>query len=123
MPKPNPVLDFEIDRSTIQYVGADLQRPECILAEPDGTLWSADARGGVMRIARDGSQRIVAQRRSQHVEGTHSEAGRYLEGTRPNGLALARNGDILISIFTDCPELMTRDGDSRVLADRSMACR
>jgi hypothetical protein len=32
-----------------------------------------------------------------------SEASRYLEGTLPNGLAFARNGDILISNFgTDC---------------------
>ena len=47
-----------------------------------------------------------------------SEATRYLEGTLPNGLAFARNGDILISNFgTDCLEMMTRDGDSRVLAD------
>ena len=43
----NPVLDFEIDKSLIRYVGEGLQRPECILAEPDGTLWAADARGGV----------------------------------------------------------------------------
>jgi sugar lactone lactonase YvrE len=36
----------------------------------------------------------------------------------PNGLAFARNGDILISNFgTDCLEIMTRDGESRVLAD------
>jgi hypothetical protein len=52
----NPVLDFGIDKSALQYVGHDLQRPECILAEPGGVLWSADARGGVMRIAPDGSQ-------------------------------------------------------------------
>ena len=45
----NPIHDFEIDKSAIQYVGHDLQRPECILAERDGTLWSADARGGVAR--------------------------------------------------------------------------
>jgi gluconolactonase len=114
----NPVLDFGIDKSTLQSLGHDLQRPECILAEPDGTLWSADARGGVMRIAPDGSQRIVTQRRSQSFEGAHSEAARYLEGTLPNGLAFARDGDILISNFgTDCLEIMTRDGESRVLAD------
>jgi hypothetical protein len=65
----NPILDFGIDKSTLQYVGYDLQRPECILAEPDGVLCSADARGGVMRIAPDGSQRIVTQKRSQHFEG------------------------------------------------------
>jgi sugar lactone lactonase YvrE len=114
----NPLLDFGIDKSALQYVGYDLQRPECILAEPDGVLWSADARGGVMRIAPDGSQRMVAQRRSQHFEGAGSEADRYLQGTLPNGLAFARNGDILISNFgTDCLEIMTRDGESRVLAD------
>jgi sugar lactone lactonase YvrE len=114
----NPILDFGIDKSTLRYVGHDLQRPECILAEPDGALWSADARGGVMRIAPDGSQRIVTQRRSEHFEGANSEASRYLEGTLPNGLAFARNGDILISNFgADCLEVMTRDGESRVLAD------
>jgi sugar lactone lactonase YvrE len=38
--------------------------------------------------------------------------------TSPNGLAFARNGDFLIANFgTDRLELMTRDGESRVLAD------
>ena len=55
----NPLLDFEIDRSAIAFIGRDLQRPECILAEPDGTLWSADARGGVVKIGPNGSQQIV----------------------------------------------------------------
>ena len=35
----NPILDFGIDRGALGYVGEGLQRPECILAEPDGTLW------------------------------------------------------------------------------------
>jgi sugar lactone lactonase YvrE len=99
-------------------VGHGLQRPECILAEPDGTLWSADARGGVVRISADGSQQIITQRSSAEFQNAHSEAKRYLEGTLPNGLAFARNGDFLISNFgTDCLELMSRDGSSRVLAD------
>jgi len=99
-------------------VGHGLQRPECILAEPDGTLWSADARGGVVRISADGSQQIITQRSSAEFQNAHSEAKRYLEGTLPNGLAFARNGDFLISNFgTDCLELMSRDGTSRVLAD------
>ena len=58
----NPILDFEIDRSALNYVGHDLQRPECILAEPSGALWVADARGGVVRI-QDGEQQIITQRR------------------------------------------------------------
>jgi sugar lactone lactonase YvrE len=115
----NPILDFGIDPSALQYIGHDLQRPECILAEPDGTLWAADARGGVARITPDGQQQIITQTRSAHFQHAGSEATRYLEGTLPNGLAFARNGDFLISNFgTDCLEVMSRDGASRVLADR-----
>ena len=113
----NPILDFGIDKRSLRYVGCGLQRPECILAEPDGTLWSADARGGVVRIA-NGSQQLITQTHSEHFERAASEASRYLEGTLPNGLAFARSGDILISNFgTDRLELMSRDGSSKVLAD------
>jgi sugar lactone lactonase YvrE len=119
MTAPNPILDFGIDRSSIRYVGEGLQRPECILAERDGTLWSADARGGVVRLAPDGTQTITTQQQSAHFTNADSEATRYLTGTLPNGLAFARNGDFLISNFgTDRLELMRRDGASRVLADR-----
>jgi gluconolactonase len=58
----NPINDFEIEKSAIQYVGNDLQRPECILAERDGTLWAADARGGVARLGPDGTQEIITQK-------------------------------------------------------------
>ena len=113
----NPILDFGIDKNTLRYIGQDLQRPECILAEHDGTLWSADARGGVVKITPDGKQQIVTQRRSGHFERADSEARRYFEGTLPNGLAFNRNGDFLISNFgTDCLEIMTREGESRVIA-------
>jgi len=116
--KYNPITDFDIDKEKVRYIGCDLQRPECILAERDGTLWSADARGGVVRLSADGRQEIVTQKRSDHFQSAGSEASRYLQGTLPNGLAFARNGDFLISNFgTDCLELMSRDGDSRVLAD------
>ncbi|MBV8828846.1 MAG: SMP-30/gluconolactonase/LRE family protein, partial [Acidobacteriaceae bacterium] len=95
-----------------------LQRPECILAEPDGTLWSADARGGVVRLSPDGHQQVITQRHSDRFEFSGTEASRYLQGTLPNGLAFARNGDILISNFgTDRLEIMSRDGTSKVLAD------
>lgn len=114
----NPILDFEIDKPSIEYVGHDLARPECILAERDGTLWAADARGGVTKIGPDGSQETIAQKTSEHFAQAASEASRYLEGTLPNGLAFARNGDLLISNFgTDRLELMSRDGATTVLAD------
>jgi gluconolactonase len=114
----NPVLDFEIDKAAIRYVGQGLQRPECILAEPDGTLWAADARGGIARINPDGTQQIVTQKHSSSFAGARNEAARYLTGTLPNGLAFAADGSFLISNFgTDCLETMTRDGETRVLAD------
>jgi sugar lactone lactonase YvrE len=113
----NPILDFGIDPSALHFVGRDLQRPECILAEPDGTLWSADARGGVVRIDPDGHQETITQTRSHHFQSADSEASRYFDGTLPNGMAFDRNGDFLISNFgTDCLERMSRDGSSRVIA-------
>ena len=72
-----------------------------------------------MRISPGGAQQIVTQKQSGHFEDAGSEATRYLTGTLPNGLAFARNGDFLIANFgTDRLELMTRSGESRVLADR-----
>jgi sugar lactone lactonase YvrE len=117
MSSSNPLRGWQVDRAAIRTVGRDLQRPECILAERDGTLWSADARGGVMRIAPDGRQQLVAQHVDARFERGGSSPDKYmLEGTLPNGLAFARNGDILIANFgTDAIERMTRDGHSQTL--------
>jgi len=51
----NPIDGFAIDPDSITYIGEDLKRPECVLAEKDGTVWSADERGGVVKINPDGS--------------------------------------------------------------------
>lgn len=116
---PNPLLDWRVDPAAIRYVGRDLQRPECILAARDGALWSADARGGVMRIAPDGTQTLIALKPDPHFDPVADAAASLLAGTLPNGLAFARNGDILIANFgTDRLEVMTRTGEVRVLADR-----
>jgi gluconolactonase len=115
----NPIRDFGIDRAELHYIGKDLQRPECILAERNGTLWAADARGGVVKILPDETQEIINASASDLFDGAPSEAARYLEGTLPNGMAFARNGDFLIANFgTDRLEVMTRDGQTRVIADR-----
>ena len=118
MAAPNPIDGFTVDTAGLSYVGEGLQRPECILAERDGSLWSADARGGVVHIRPDGSQRLVTQTEATDFFAATDEETRFVSGTLPNGLAFARNGDILISNFgTDRLEIMTRDGASRVLAD------
>lgn len=116
--EPNPLREFRVDPARIGAAGRDLQRPECILAERDGTLWSADARGGVMRIAADGTQSLITQAPDPHFDLPASTANNLLSGTLPNGLAFADNGDILISNFgTDRLERMTRSGETRVLLD------
>ncbi|MFT3763048.1 MAG: SMP-30/gluconolactonase/LRE family protein [Pseudoxanthomonas sp.] len=113
--RSNPLRDWAVDRADIRHVGVGLQRPECILAEADGTLWTADARGGVMRINPDGSQQLIAQ---TGVSNDGSAQDLILGKTLPNGIAFDRNGDILIANFgTDAIELMTRDGRSRTLYD------
>ena len=107
---------WTVEPDAITFVGRDLQRPECILAEPDGTLWTADARGGVMRIAPDGSQSLVAQEIDTSFSDSRSAARYTMNGTLPNGLAFDRGGDILIANFgTDAIERMTRDGRSTTL--------
>lgn len=114
----NPIDGFEIDPASLKTIGTDLQRPECILAEPDGSLWSADARGGVVHIRPDGSQTLIAQDAATVFSDASDDASRFTTGTLPNGLAFARNGDILISNFgTDRLELMKRTGQSEVLFD------
>lgn len=116
--QPNPIIGFQVDPAHIRYIGKDLQRPECILAEKDGTLWSADARGGVVKIAPDGSQKLISQTFQTQFSDAADDASRFTQGTLPNGLAFARNGDILISNFgTDVLEVMTRDGKTRLMYD------
>jgi gluconolactonase len=116
----NPLAGFTVDRAAISFLGDGLQRPECILAERDGTIWAADARGGVMRIAPDGAQSFVGPK-SELSPGGAGFDERYVQtrGSLPNGLAFDRNGDFLIANFgTDRLDVMTRDGATRVLIDQ-----
>ena len=70
-----------------------------------------------MRINADGSQQLIAQQPDTRFTEQAAGAGRYIfEGTLPNGIAFARNGDFLIANFgTDALELMNRDGQTRTL--------
>ncbi|MCC6075114.1 SMP-30/gluconolactonase/LRE family protein [Pseudomonas sp. GCM10022188] len=117
--KRNPLKGWQVDPATIQFVGHDLQRPECIIAQPDGTLWAADARGGVMRIAPDGSQQLLAPQ--QESRGEVSFEQRYVQSqgaSLPNGLALSAEGDFIICNWgLDRIERLDRQGRLQVLHD------
>lgn len=114
----NPLKGWQVDRAQIRTIGQDLQRPECILAQRDGTLLVADARGGVMRIDADGGQRLIVPARAAVAGAEAGFEDRYVmaKGSLPNGLALLENGDIVIANWgTDSVELMTREGTLRTL--------
>ena len=108
--KNNPLDGFVVDRAAISYIGADLRRPECILAEKDGTLWAADARGGVLAITPDGAQRLVLPTVAGVAQADPTSV--------PNGLAFDADGAILIAnIGADRLERLTRDGRLEILAE------
>lgn len=116
---PNPLKGWQVDRESIGYIGEGLQRPECILAHPDGRLFSADARGGVVEIAPDGAMTLIAQRRSDHFDLSSDPATSLLTGTLPNGLAFDKDGNFLIANFgTDRLERMRFDGSTQVVLDQ-----
>ena len=112
----NPLNGWAVDVAGIRTIGADLRRPECILAERDGTLWSADARGGVMCIRPDGTQQLIAQTGHDVIDARDPTSLILSSATLPNGVAMNRAGDFIIANFgTDAIEWMRRDGKSRTL--------
>jgi hypothetical protein len=40
------ISGFTLDVDELGWTGEDLQRPGSVVAEPDGTLWASDGRGG-----------------------------------------------------------------------------
>lgn len=115
----DPLVGWQVDRRDIRYIGEGLERPECILAEPDGTLWAADGRGGVVRIDPDETQQLILQSTISRNDAQSFE-DRYVHtmGSLPNGLAFDIEGNFLVANFgTDALELMSRDGRTRTLID------
>lgn len=114
----NPLDGFRVDPATLGFLGEGLERPECILAERDGTLWVADGRGGVTRIDPDGAQALILQGEANTATGFHDRLV-AAEGSLPNGLCFDQDGTILIANWgTERLERMTRDGRTEVLLDQ-----
>jgi sugar lactone lactonase YvrE len=53
------IKDFTLDLSDLSFVFSGLSRPESIIAERNGVLWTSDNRGGVTRIDPDGSMQTI----------------------------------------------------------------
>ena len=84
MPLPSPPA-LPLPLAALSFAGAGLVRPECVLAAGDGTLYTADWRGGVAATHPDGSHVLFAGA---------LPGGRPL---RPNGIALRRDGSFLLA--------------------------
>ena len=85
---------FTLEIDELGWTGQDLHRPESVVAEPDGTLWVSDGRGGVTRIDPDGGQVLLAG-----------------WGGEPNGLAIDPDGNLVTAnIGLGRVQRMTRDG-------------
>jgi gluconolactonase len=96
-----PLGDWKLEIKDIGWHADNLSRPECVVAERDGTLWASDNRGGLARITPD---------------GRHSVVGRL--GGAPNGFALERGGSFAIANIDDGKvHRLHRDGRSEVLLD------
>jgi gluconolactonase len=110
---PNPLIGWQVDPTRIRTIGRDLSRPECVLAEADGSLWTADGRGGVVHIRPDGNQQLIIPVADSSLAGGANPGRGLVGGSLPNGLAFARNGDLLIANFgTDVLEVMTRSSQN-----------
>ncbi|MCO5090230.1 SMP-30/gluconolactonase/LRE family protein [Bosea sp. (in: a-proteobacteria)] len=97
----NPISTFKVAAADLSWTGSDLGRPECILAEPDGTLWVADNRAIVTKIAPDGSQSRLGEMPPM-----------------PNGMALEREGSLLVANLETGEFLrMLPDGGKQLLLD------
>lgn len=95
------MFTFTLRPEDFRFVGRGLSRPECIVAQRDGTLWVSDNRAALTRIDPGGRQTLV---------GTMS-------GT-PNGFALEKDGSFLVANIEDGRLYRQfRDGRHEVVLD------
>lgn len=69
----------------LAQTGSGLNRPECVLAARDGSLYTGDWTLGIARIAPDGTTAPAV------------ETDLIAQGFRPNGIAMTADGDFLFA--------------------------
>ena len=74
-----------IDPAAVRRVGSGLNRPEGVVTNAAGDIFTADWRGGVAHLKADGTQTLY---RGEIASGRPS---------RPNGIALRRDGSFLFA--------------------------
>jgi sugar lactone lactonase YvrE len=87
--------------SEVNFLGADLNRPECLLCTSNGDIFSADWRGGVARSRPDAPQELY-------------QAAGGAEAIKPNGIALQRDGSFLVTNLDETGGVFRLDRDGRL---------
>lgn len=83
-----PAAPLSLD--SISWIGRGLVRPECVVVGPDGTLYTADWRGGVASIALDGGVTLL--------KADVGDGGPLLQ---PNGIARLPDGSFLLADLSE----------------------
>lgn len=114
----NPLAGWLLDRSEVHYRGEGLVRSECIVASRDGNLWAGDGRGGIMQIAPDGKQRLIAPLVvNESAISDHALLGN--SGAHvPNGFAMVGDRFVFADIAGGAIVEMDYAGQVRVILDR-----
>lgn len=95
------MVNFRVALEDITFVGSELSRPECVIAERDGTLWVSDNRAAFTRIAPDGQQVLLGSM-----------------GGKPNGMAMGADGCIYMANIAHRKFYrVQRDGQHEVFLD------
>ena len=96
------IKDFTLQLDQLQFVGQDLNRPESVISEKDGSVWVSDARGVATRIDPDGTQTLLGD-----------------IGHEPNGLAMDREGNLYNANVGDGKFYKVfQDGSHEILIDQ-----
>jgi hypothetical protein len=106
---------FSLRAEDFTRIGSDLHRPECVLATSRGELYASDERGGVTRIAADGSTTLFT--------GCNADG----QALGANGFAMLPDGSFLIApLVGGAVFRLERNGQARVFLDevdgRPLAC-
>jgi sugar lactone lactonase YvrE len=94
-------MTISIDMEHMEKIGSNLERPEGVMVENDGTLWCSNGKGHCVRIGPDGTQNDVGN-----------------VGGEPNGLCMDRDGNVIIAnIGNGQVQRLAPDGSHTVLAE------
>jgi sugar lactone lactonase YvrE len=94
-------MPFPLSPDALERYGAGLHRPECLVLDHENSVYVSDWRGGVTRIAADGSQQTWL------ATNTSVEF-------RPNGIELLPDGSFLLANLGDAGGVWRLHRDGRI---------